>query len=47
VRQYLVSTFGIDAGRLAAQVYGASKPASTNATAEGRRNNRRVELVRM
>ena len=47
VKQYLVSTYLIDAGRLATKGFGASKPVSPNATAEGRQNNRRVELVKM
>ena len=47
VKQYLVSAYSIDAGRLATKGFGASKPASPNASAEGRQNNRRVELVKM
>lgn len=38
---------GIDAGRLSAKGLGATKPADTNETPEGRQNNRRVELVKM
>lgn len=38
---------GIDAGRLSAKGLGATKPADTNDTPEGRQNNRRVELVKM
>lgn len=47
VRAYLVSNFSVDAGRLQAKGYGASKPAAPNDTPEGRQTNRRVELVRM
>jgi OOP family OmpA-OmpF porin len=35
---------GIDRGRLTSQGYGQEKPLDTNATAEGRANNRRVEF---
>lgn len=35
---------GIDPGRLRARGYGESRPIDTNETAEGRANNRRVEL---
>lgn len=38
---------GVDASRLMAKGYGASKPAQGNDTPEGRQNNRRVELVKM
>jgi len=38
--------FGIDAARLAAAGYGESEPVASNATEEGRAQNRRVELVR-
>ena len=47
VKQYLVSTYGIDATRLGTSGFGASKPTSSNDTPEGRQNNRRVELVKM
>lgn len=46
VKAYLVSTFGIDASRLEAKGFGASKPVASNDTPEGRQQNRRVELVR-
>lgn len=46
-RDYLVSTFGIAATRLEASGFGESKPVAGNDTAEGRQNNRRVELVRL
>jgi len=47
VKQYLVGTFGIDAGRLTTAGYGDTKPVGPNTTPEGRQNNRRVELVKM
>ena len=47
VRQFLVETYQIDAARLQAQGLGQSKPAGSNDTAEGRQQNRRVELVKM
>jgi OmpA-OmpF porin, OOP family len=43
VKNYLTSK-GIDASRLTAIGYGSSKPLQSNATIEGRRSNRRVEL---
>ncbi len=46
VKQYLVSTYSIDPARLTTKGFGASKPVSPNSTAEGRQNNRRVELVK-
>ena len=47
VKQYLVSTFGIDAARLTSAGLGDTKPAAPNTTPEGRQQNRRVELVKM
>ena len=47
VKAFLVSTYGVDAGRLETKGYGASKPAAANTTPEGRQQNRRVELVKM
>jgi OOP family OmpA-OmpF porin len=47
VRDYLVSTFKIDTGRLEAKGWGESKPIDTNDTAEGKANNRRVELIKL
>lgn len=44
VVDYLVSS-GIDAGRLTAVGYGEGRPVASNDTAEGRAQNRRVELV--
>lgn len=46
VKAYLVSKFDIDESRLAAKGFGASKPVASNDTAEGRQQNRRVELVK-
>jgi outer membrane protein OmpA-like peptidoglycan-associated protein len=46
VRKALASGYGVDAARLEAKGFGASKPAAPNSTAEGRAANRRVELVR-
>jgi outer membrane protein OmpA-like peptidoglycan-associated protein len=45
VKSWLVDN-GIDAGRLTTKGYGDEKPLSSNDTAEGRANNRRVEFVR-
>jgi outer membrane protein OmpA-like peptidoglycan-associated protein len=45
VRNYLVSK-GVSADRLTVRGYGESRPAVSNATREGRAQNRRVELVR-
>jgi outer membrane protein OmpA-like peptidoglycan-associated protein/Sec-independent protein translocase protein TatA len=47
VRGYLISQFGIDSERLQAKGFGESKPVSSNDSAEGRQNNRRVELVKI
>jgi OOP family OmpA-OmpF porin len=47
VRQYLLDTYKVDAGRLQAKGYGASKPVAKNDTPEGRQQNRRVELVKI
>lgn len=42
VKQMLVTKFGIDVQRLSSVGYGESQPVSSNATAEGRQQNRRV-----
>jgi OOP family OmpA-OmpF porin len=47
VVEALVSNYGIAAGRLAAKGAGPLCPVGTNATEEGRKLNRRVELVAM
>ena len=44
VRDYLVSR-GIAADRITAQGFGLTRPIADNASAEGRANNRRVEIV--
>jgi outer membrane protein OmpA-like peptidoglycan-associated protein len=44
VRGYLVSQ-GVSAARITAQGLGPSNPVADNATAEGRANNRRVEII--
>lgn len=46
VRQYLISK-GVAANRLTARGYGPSRPRADNRTAEGRAENRRVELERI
>jgi len=46
VKAALVSKYGIAAARLDTKGLGASKPATSNDTAEGRQTNRRVELVK-
>jgi outer membrane protein OmpA-like peptidoglycan-associated protein len=44
VRDYLVAQ-GVDGNKLTAIGYGKSRPIASNDTAEGRQQNRRVELV--
>lgn len=46
VKNQLVS-MGVDASRMTAKGYGASKPISGNDTPEGKANNRRVEFTRL
>ncbi len=46
VRRYLIETYGVTEARLEAKGLGASKPAAANDTPEGRKQNRRVELVK-
>lgn len=43
VRNYLIKTFGIEAGRIDAKGYGPTKPIASNKTAAGKRKNRRIE----
>lgn len=45
VRQYLISK-GVAANRMTARGYGPARPLTTNSTASGRAQNRRVELTR-
>jgi OmpA-OmpF porin, OOP family len=47
VRTHLIAAFGIEASRLEARGLGASRPADSNDSSEGRQNNRRVELIRL
>jgi OOP family OmpA-OmpF porin len=47
VKTYLVDSYKVDAGRLEAKGWGEGKPIDTNNTAEGKANNRRVELVKL
>ena len=47
VRQLLIDSYQVDGARLVARGLGATKPAAGNDTAEGRQQNRRVELVKM
>jgi OOP family OmpA-OmpF porin len=45
VRRYLIENFNIGGSRLFARGFGESAPIADNDTAEGRRRNRRVEIV--
>jgi outer membrane protein OmpA-like peptidoglycan-associated protein len=45
VKSYLVANGGIDAGRVSVEPMGEAMPAASNATAEGRQENRRVEIA--
>jgi outer membrane protein OmpA-like peptidoglycan-associated protein len=47
VRDYLIATYGIDTGRLESKGLGETVPVADNDTAEGKQQNRRVELVRL
>ena len=47
VRQHLIDQHGMAGNRLESAGHGESKPVDSNDTAEGRQNNRRVELVRL
>jgi outer membrane protein OmpA-like peptidoglycan-associated protein len=46
VRGFLVEAYDIDGDRLASEGLGETMPAAPNTTPEGKRQNRRVELVR-
>lgn len=45
VVRYLVEKGGLDSARLSSVGYGDSRPAATNAMEEGRKKNRRVEIL--
>lgn len=45
VMNHLINTGRVDASRLSAVGYGETRPIDTNATAEGKGNNRRVEFI--
>jgi len=47
VRSYLINEFNISPDRLEAKGWGEQKPIDSNSTAEGKANNRRVELVKL
>jgi outer membrane protein OmpA-like peptidoglycan-associated protein len=42
-----LTSMGVDAARLTAKGYGEAKPLDSNATPEGKANNRRVEFTKM
>ena len=46
VKAFLVNSYGVDASRLQTAGFGDQKPLAPNTTAEGRQQNRRVELVK-
>lgn len=45
VKNYLTSTGKMDAGRVSVEPMGEAQPVASNATAAGRRENRRVEIA--
>jgi OOP family OmpA-OmpF porin len=45
VKNVLVSKFNIESSRIEAKGFGGSKPITSNASAEGRQQNRRVDAV--
>jgi len=47
VSAHLTSNYGVDAARLQSKGFGETKPVAGNDSAEGRQNNRRVELVKL
>ena len=47
VRTYLIDTYEIDGNRLEGKGWGETEPIDSNATPEGKANNRRVELVKL
>jgi OmpA-OmpF porin, OOP family len=46
VKTALVSEYGADGARITTKGFGDTKPAAPNATAAGRAQNRRVEVVK-
>ncbi len=46
VKKVLTAEYGVKADQVTAKGYGDTKPSADNKTAEGRANNRRVELVK-
>jgi OOP family OmpA-OmpF porin len=47
VKAALIKDYKTNGGRLESKGFGDTKPAGANDTAEGRSNNRRVELVKI
>ena len=47
VKEYLITTGGINGSRLTAKGYGLTKPIASNETDEGRAKNRRVQYKRL
>jgi outer membrane protein OmpA-like peptidoglycan-associated protein len=47
VREALVKSFGVDTNRLASGGYGSKYPIASNATQEGKAQNRRVDFVNL
>jgi outer membrane protein OmpA-like peptidoglycan-associated protein len=47
VKSYLMTTYKIDGARLESKGWGEAKPIDKNDTAEGKANNRRVELIKL
>ncbi len=45
VREYLLATGGFDGSRITALGYGETRPIASNDTEEGRRKNRRIDIV--
>jgi OOP family OmpA-OmpF porin len=45
VRDFIVTTFGIDRSRLTAVGFGPTKPVASNTTSAGKTKNRRIEAV--